>query len=65
MGTAIMLGAAIGDDAAHRVVGGRGTLCDIVLAAWSMDVDPVTAVLEYAEAAGGSAATGTFDPRCA
>ncbi|WP_146251126.1 hypothetical protein [Nocardia tenerifensis] len=68
---AVMLGAAVGDDVALRVVQGKGTLCDVVLAARVMGVDPVEAVLQYAEAATGvivDAAVvvdGGADPRCA
>lgn len=62
---ATMLGAAIGDEVAQRVLQGAGTLCDVVLAAWALDVDPVDAVLQYADAAGGTAFLGATDERCA
>lgn len=67
---AVMLGMAIGDEVALRVVGGAGTLSDVVLAAWAMGVDPVEAVLQYAEAATGAIVDDTVvvdgaDPRCA
>ncbi|CAM4519777.1 hypothetical protein NONI108955_41425 [Nocardia ninae] len=69
---AVTLGTAIGDEVARRVVQGKGTLCDVVLAAWVMGVDPVEAVLQYAEAATGVivddtvvVADGGADPRCA
>ncbi|WP_431954144.1 hypothetical protein [Nocardia lijiangensis] len=59
------LGAAIGDDAAHRVLHGTATLCDVVLASWVMGVDTVQAVVEYAEVAIGSAVKGVTGSRCA
>ncbi|MFI6173487.1 hypothetical protein ACIBCN_42380 [Nocardia sp. NPDC051052] len=61
---------AIGDEVALRVVRGAGTLCDVVLAAWAMGVDPTDAVLQYAEATTGVVVDDTVgvdgaDPRCA
>ncbi|MFI9506989.1 hypothetical protein [Nocardia sp. NPDC052566] len=61
---AAMLGTAMGEEAALRVVQGKATLCDVVLAAWSMEVDPVEAVLQYAEAAAGIADVDASE-RCA
>lgn len=67
---AVMLGMAIGNEVALRVVRGQGTLCDVVLAAWTMGVDPIDAVLQYAEAATGvvvedAVVVDGADPRCA
>lgn len=67
---AVTLGTAIGDEVALRVVQGNGTLCDVVVAAWAMGVDPVEAVLQYAEAAIGvivddMVVVDGADPRCA
>jgi hypothetical protein len=68
---AVMLGATIGGDVALRVVQGSGTLCDVVLAAWVLGVEPVDAVLQYAAAAAGvviedlAVVDGGADPRCA
>ncbi|GAA5102735.1 hypothetical protein GCM10023319_69720 [Nocardia iowensis] len=68
---AVTLGTAIGDEVALRVVQGIGTLCDVVLAAWVMGVEPIEAVLQYAEASIGVAVDDTVvvdggaDPRCA
>ncbi|MFD6155163.1 hypothetical protein ACFWF7_16220 [Nocardia sp. NPDC060256] len=64
------LGIAIGADVALRVVQGSGTLCDVVRAAWAMGVDPIEAVLQYAEAATGvivddMVVVDGADPRCA
>lgn len=43
------LGAAIGDDAACRVMDGSATLCDIALASWAVGAaDSVQAVVQYA-----------------
>ncbi len=64
-GAAAALGAAIGDDAAHRVLHGTATLCDVVLASWVLGVDTVQAVVEYAEVAIGSAVKGVPGSRCA
>ncbi|MFI7001322.1 hypothetical protein [Nocardia sp. NPDC050175] len=55
---------------ALRVVQGNGTLCDVVRAAWAMGVDPIEAVLQYAEAATGvivddMVVVDGADPRCA
>ncbi|KAA8890287.1 hypothetical protein F3087_02980 [Nocardia colli] len=67
---AVTLGTAIGDEVALRVVQGNGTLCDVVVAAWAMGVDPIEAVLQYAEAATGVIVDDLVvvdgaDPRCA
>ncbi|WP_378734727.1 hypothetical protein [Nocardia brasiliensis] len=68
---AVTLGTAIGDEVALRVVQGIGTLCDVVLAAWVMGVEPIEAVLQYAEASIGVVVDDTVvvdggaDPRCA
>ncbi|MFC9440602.1 hypothetical protein [Nocardia sp. NPDC057030] len=67
---AVTLGTAIGDEVALRVVQGNGTLCDVVVTAWAMGVDPVEAVLQYAEAATGvivddMVVVDGADPRCA
>ncbi|WP_141717660.1 hypothetical protein [Nocardia altamirensis] len=68
---AVMLGATIGGDVALRVVQGSGTLCDVVLAAWALGVEPIEAVLQYATAATGvifenlAVVDGGADPRCA
>ncbi|WP_431968289.1 hypothetical protein [Nocardia sp. bgisy134] len=64
-GAAAALGAAIGDDAAHRILHGTATLCDVVLASWVMGVDTVQAVVEYAEVAIESAVKGVTGSRCA
>ncbi|MEV0294512.1 hypothetical protein [Nocardia sp. NPDC050710] len=62
---AAALGAAIGEDAAQRVLHGGATVCDVVLASWALGVDSVQAVVEYAEAAFGAAIPGAADSRCA
>lgn len=67
---AVTLGTAIGDEVALRVMQGNGTLCDVVVAAWAMGVDPIEAVLQYAEAATGVIVDDLMvvdgaDPRCA
>ncbi|MBL1072968.1 hypothetical protein JK358_01005 [Nocardia sp. 2] len=49
----------IGDDAAFRLLHGRGTLCDVVLASRALGVDTVQAVLEYAQAILGGGVDGT------
>ncbi|TQM29847.1 hypothetical protein [Nocardia bhagyanarayanae] len=66
VGAAAALGAAIGEDAASRVLHGTATVCDIVLASLALDVDSVQAVVEYAEAVAiGAVSQGEAGSRCA
>ncbi|MET8774005.1 hypothetical protein ABZV58_03155 [Nocardia sp. NPDC004654] len=65
VGAASALGAAIGDEAAQRVLLGTATLCDVVLASWAMGVDTAQAVVEYAEVALESAVKSVTGSRCA
>lgn len=51
VGAMAALEAAIGVDVADRVLHGSATLCDVVMTSWAMDIDPIQAVVQYAEAA--------------
>ncbi|WP_156371275.1 hypothetical protein [Nocardia arizonensis] len=62
MGVSSALGATIGEDAAHRILCGGATVCDIVLASFALGVDSVQAVVDYAEVTLVADAAGT---RCA
>lgn len=72
-GVSSVLGESIGKAAAHRVLHGGATICDVVLASWALGVDSVQAVVDYAEVAVGSlpdwaegaGPSAPANPRCA
>ncbi|MEV0356355.1 hypothetical protein AB0H71_09860 [Nocardia sp. NPDC050697] len=64
-GVVVTLGTAIGEEAAHRIQQGAGTLCDVVLASWVVGADSVQAVMDYADIVLGAVIPNGKDSRCA
>lgn len=57
----VVLGSVIGDDAAHRVMDGSATVCDVVLASWALGADAAQAVVQYAGKVLGVVVDGEVD----